>query len=281
MFIHHLLVLFIAFQPYLVAITLFYHQTRKARADGHAAQRPPHQAHVAGIQAETVHCSSNHRPNRPRRAAHALAQPMHSAQHARVRRAVVDEDRHAGQRKRPARDLHEQRAADGEPHGDARLGRRRRHGARHHGQVRHDEVRQREAKQRQPPRADGAQARGQRRVQEQLHQDADDAEDGHGHADALRGHAQAAGEAERQARRRGRGRRVVDRRREEHEPERVEGADVERQEELRKERQNDVASKDLTKRQTLRVACAAAAARLRGGASHRGGRGHAAAAFGI
>lgn len=113
----------------------------------HAAQAPPHRADDALRQAHAVQEAAQHRADRPRRARDALPQAVDGPEHRRVWRAVVDEDRLRGERERPADDLDEQHAREGEPDGETALGTGRRAvgGARDERQVRREEVGEREA----------------------------------------------------------------------------------------------------------------------------------------
>ena len=175
---------------------------------------------------------------------------MEGPQDARVRRAVVDEDRHVRRRKRPPDDLAQQHPGYGDPHRRAGLGRRGLRGARHEREIRREEVGEREANEGHPQAPDGSEARREGWVDEELKRYAKDAQDRHRRADLGGRKAQAAGEDERElATWPARGLvRVVDGRRQEHEPEAVERADVEGEAEARQQGDAHVACEDASER---------------------------------
>lgn len=126
---------------------------------------------------------------------------------------------------------------------------RRPRSTRNDGQVRDKEVSHREQEEEHTPRHERAQPLRHARVEKELQSDADDAQDGHGHTNGLRMHANTAGETKGQPDAVVRSRRIKHGRREEDKPERVEGADVEREEELGKQRQGDIPREYPAKRQ--------------------------------
>ena len=169
------------------------HDSPNNRIDRHSPPRQPHNPHR---QALPKHPAGDRRAERPRPAAHALAQAMNGAQHGRMRAAVVDEDGGGGQGEGAGEDLQGEDGGDAGPDPRAVGGRRRPRRRWQQRHVRRREVRHREERQRQPERPHRAQPRRQRRVKRQLQRYADRPEDGERYADARRRHRQAAGEVE-------------------------------------------------------------------------------------
>ena len=191
-----MLIFLIAFQPDLVPVPFLYQQACQDIADSDAAQAPPHQPDVTGIEPDAVHETADHGPNRASTTACTLAQAVHRTQHAGMRIAVVDKDMLRRQGKRPAQHLDEENDKEGGPHGRTGLAIRRRGRAGDDGEVRDEEVGDGEAAKEQTPGADRPQPAGHARVQGELHGDADGAENRHGDADGAGLEAETAGEAE-------------------------------------------------------------------------------------
>jgi hypothetical protein len=219
-------------------IALPHQEARHKSANRHPAERPPYRTDYPPGKTQSVQETTQDRSYRPREATNTLPQPMYGSQHARVRRAVVDQDRLRRQRKCSPNHLKGQYPRDGQPHSNSTLGMGRgtRLGARYQAEERHEEVGEGEADEEDAPAPDGAKMRREPWVDKELESDAEDTKDGHGHADFAGLEAHAASEDEGKVagvdvrRLRGFGW-VIDRGGEEHEPEGVEGSDVESKDE--------------------------------------------------
>lgn len=164
--------------------------------DGYPSHEPEYDPDAAVAQPEAVEPAAEDRTDRSGETADANAEAVDRPQHARVRRAVVDQDGLARQRERPANDLDEQQAPERDPDPRPRLPARRRRGRRHEREERDDRVRDGEADDEEPVRPQRAQPRGEPGVQEQLQDDADRPEQRHRAAYLLGRQPEPAGEAE-------------------------------------------------------------------------------------
>lgn len=126
-----------------------------------------------------------------------------------MRTRIINQDRRGRQRKRPTRDLNEEHTSQRDPDREPGFGRWGRGRRGHEGEVGHEDIGDGEAHQEDAPRFHGSESRVRDGVDEELHRDADDAENGHGETDGGGLHADAAGEAEWEALE-GRERGVVD-----------------------------------------------------------------------
>ena len=128
-------------------------------------------------------------------AADGAADAVDGAQHAGMRRAVVQQDDAGGEREGAGRDLEEEHDGDAGPDEDAgrlALGR----GGGQEGEVGREEIGDREEGEEGAERAHQTEARGHGWVEHELEANADDAEDGHGEADRGRRECETAFEGE-------------------------------------------------------------------------------------
>ena len=132
--------------------------------------------------------SSQHRPQRPRRTAHTLREAMNRAQHTRVRRTVVHQYDRAGQSERPADDLQRQNDRQTRPDQVGLV--------REECEERQERVCDRTEREEDAVAFQGSEFGVDEWVAGDLEGEADDADDGGGHADVFGAEAESAGEGE-------------------------------------------------------------------------------------
>ena len=216
-------------------------ETGQAAHDADHGEGPPAQADHAVPEPDAVPVARDDGADGAEGGAGAGAEAVHGAEHAGVGRRVVDEQDRARHGEGARADLQQQHERDAEPERAARRGvgvgvvvsaagggggsgSGRGHGADEQRQVRSEKVGDREDEEGPARAPEQAVAGVDARVEQDLQDDAEEAEDGHGEAEGRGREGQAAGEVEGEV---GHVRGVAARRGQKDEPERGEAAHLE------------------------------------------------------